>query len=285
MIRVRLGRAAVMDRGGGPVGLDRVFSRVEKITSVGAMIGSLEELATLGDLNDDGIFAWPVHRTRFRGLDRFPLRSVTRLFDYPTVAIIPLTQLVASGRLLFGRPGRRERALLLAAASGATAGMGVHHVGGADGSDHMSFVSFVVAALEKGFSQDERAQQACVQFLAFQACVAYAVSGAVKLVSPTWRDGTAITGIFRTRTYGDARLYRMLKVHPIVPRVMAWTVILGELTFPLVLVAPKPVARGILATACVFHLANGRFMGLNRFLWAFTATYPAVAHVSRSLRP
>ncbi|MER5465486.1 hypothetical protein ABT010_33315 [Streptomyces sp. NPDC002668] len=114
--------------------------------------------------------------------------------------------------------------------------------------------------------------------------MAYAASGAIKLMSPVWRDGSAITGIFRTRTYGGEGLYRLLNLHPAIPRIVAWSVVLGELTFPLVLVAPKPVARGILGMGVLFHLSIGRFMGLNRFFWAFTATCPAVAYVSRSLR-
>ena len=56
------------------------------------------------------------------------------------------------------------------------------------------------------------------------------------------------------------------------------------MAFPLVLVAPKKVALGLLGTGVTFHVGNAVFMGLNRFMWAFSGTYPAVAHCSRSLR-
>lgn len=278
---------AVRRRGGGgeAAAVDRVFTRVERIGAAGALIGALEQIARTSTLDDDGVFSWPVNQTRFRGMGRPPLRHLSKLLDYPQVAVIPHARLVAAAWLLFGRPGRKERAVLLCVLTGTAAGMQLRQHYGHDGSDNISFVTFLVAAIEKAFPDDHRAREACVRFIAFHACVAYLTSGAVKLASPVWRDGSAMTGIFRTRTYGDRALYRLLGLHPAVPRVAAWAVILGELTFPLVLVAPGPVARGVLGAGGLFHLANGRFMGLNRFVWAFTATYPAVAHVSRSVHP
>lgn len=271
--------------GGEAAAVDRVFVRIEKIGAMGALIGALEQLARMSVLGDDGIFSWSVNQTRFRGIERFPLKQVSKLLDYPQVIVIPQVRLTAAARMLSGRPSSKERALLLSALIGTAAGMQVRQRYGYDGSDNISLVTFLVATVEKAFPGDRRAREACIRFIAFQACVAYVASGAIKLMSPVWRNGSAITGISRTRIYGDKRLYRLLRLHPAVPRTVAWGVILGELTFPLVLVAPRPVARGILGMGVLFHLANGRFMGLNRFFWAFTATYPAVAHVSRSLRP
>ncbi|WP_344637248.1 hypothetical protein [Kitasatospora cystarginea] len=271
--------------GGEAAAVDQVFVRIEKIGAMGALIGALEQLATTSALANDGIFSWSVNQTRFRGIERFPMKYVSKLLDYPRVIAIPQVRLTAAARMLLGRPGSSERALLLFVLTGTAAGMQVRQCYGYDGSDNISLITFLVAAIEKAFPGDYQAREACIRFIAFQSCVAYAAAGAVKLVSPIWRDGSAITGIFRTSVYGDKGLYRLLCLHPAVPRIVAWSVILGELTFPLVLVAPKPVARGILGMGVLFHLANGRFMGLNRFFWAFTATYPAVAHVSRSLRP
>ncbi|MFJ3794051.1 hypothetical protein [Kitasatospora sp. NPDC090091] len=271
--------------GGEAAAVDRVFVRIEKIGAMGALIGALEQLAVPSTLGDDGIFSWTVNRTRFRRIDRFPLTYLSKVLEYPRVLVIPRVRLAAAARMLLGHPGGGERALLLFALTGTAAGMQVRQYYGFDGSDNISLVTFLVATAAKAFPGDDRAREACLRFIAFHACVAYTAAGAVKLVSPVWRDGSAITGILRTRVYGDRGLYRLVRRRPALARTVAWGVILGELTFPLVLVAPKPVARGILGAGVVFHLANGRYMGLNRFLWAFTATYPAIAHVSRSLRP
>ncbi|WP_326584639.1 hypothetical protein OG889_40365 [Streptomyces sp. NBC_00481] len=256
---------------------------MEKLTAVGAAIGALEQIARSRELDDKGIFAWPLHRTRYRSSGSFPQKQLLGILKYPNVVAIPSARLLAAGRLLLGNPGQRERALLLAVLTAGGVGMNARHHYGNDGSDQMAQVTFTVSLLAKAFPNDSRAREACLRFVAFQACVSYASAGTVKLVSPMWRNGSAVTGIFRTQSYGDATIYELLKRYPALSVALAWTVILGELAFPLVLVAPRPVARGMLAMGTVFHLANGKFMGLNRFIWAFSGTYPAVAHVSRAL--
>jgi hypothetical protein len=155
---------------------------------------------------------------------------------------------------------------------------------GGDGTDHMNML--VEAALTAGafFPDDKRVQEACTWFIAAQSCLSYITAGTAKLISPQWRDGTAMTGIFRTRTYGDERLYTLFKKYPAAATAVGWATIIGELGFPLALVAPKKAALGLLGTGVSFHVGNAVFMGLNRFVWAFSGTYPAVAHCSRALR-
>lgn len=50
-----------------------------------------------------------------------------------------------------------------------------HHYGN-DGSDQMAQVTFTVSLLAKAFPNDSRAREACLRFVAFQACVSYASS-------------------------------------------------------------------------------------------------------------
>ncbi|WP_327743370.1 hypothetical protein OHO28_08450 [Streptomyces europaeiscabiei] len=276
--------ATEIEKRGGAGNADRAFSRMEKISAVGAMIGALEQITRSAELGDEGMFSWPIHRTRHRSNQRFPRKQIGKLLEYPNVAAIPHMRFLAAARLLFGSPGPKERALLLTALVATGSGMNLRHHYGSDGSDQMSQITFIASLLEKGFPDDTRAREACLRFVAFQTCVSYVSAGTVKLVSPVWRDGSAITGIFRTDAYGDATLYGLLKRYPALAVVLAWAVILGELSFPLVLFAPRWVAEATLATGALFHLANGRFMGLNRFVWAFSGTYPAVAYVSRALR-
>ncbi len=277
-----LGTTEIGEKGGAG-NIDRTFSRMEKISAVGAMIGALEQIVRSAELDDDGMFSWPIHRTRDQSNQRFPRKQIGKLLEYPNVVAIPHIRFLAAARLLFGSPGPKERALLLTALVATGSGMDLRHHYGGDGSDQMSQITFVASLLEKAFPHDARAREACLRFVAFQTCVSYVSAGTVKLVSPVWRDGSAVTGIFRTDAYGDAALHGLLKRYPDLAVVLAWTVILGELSFPLVLFAPRWVAEGVLATGAVFHLANGKFMGLNRFVWAFSGTYPAVAYVSRAL--
>lgn len=267
-----------------PTELDRVFPMVERITAIGAMLGALEQIVRSSELNDDGLFSWALHRNRHESAERFPWKQLGKLLEYPNVVAIPHARLLAAARLVFGSPGPKERAVCLAVLTATGVGMNVRHHYGSDGSDQMSQITFAASLMEKAFPRDSRARDACLSFIAFQTCLSYVSAGTVKLISPVWRNGSAITGIFRTHSYGDATLNALIKRYPALSVTLAWAVILGELSFPLVLIAPRQVAQAMLATSTAFHLANGRFMGLNRFIWAFSGTYPAVAAVSRALR-
>ena len=269
--------------GGAKAGeIDRTLNSVEKIAVMTSAIASLEQLAGRRYLDDTGPYSWRINRTKLER-SRSPVRFIAPLLGYPQVLAVPTTRLLAAVRLLAGSPGPKERALLVATVLGTSAAMNVHHHQGTDGADQVSFMTLLTTLLARAFPHDERAKRACLQMIAFQSCLSYSASGAIKLASPTWRSGRAITGVFRTATFGDEWFYRMTKVHPMIPKALAWSVIVGETLFPLVLVAPKPAARGILGLMGTFHLANSRFMGLNRFPFAFASTYPAVAYVSKEL--
>jgi hypothetical protein len=53
-------------------------------------------------------------------------------------------------------------------------------------------------------------------------------------------------------------------------------VILFEVSFPLVLVAPPAIAVAALGVGLTFHLSCAVLMGLNSFVWPFPATYACV---------
>lgn len=264
---------------------DSVIRQIERITSVGALLAALEQLSRTGRRNNSDLLPWGIARIRFPFLDRPAGRVVSKLLRPPNDAAIPVVRLMAAARLLLGNPGRAERAALLALLAGTSAGTTVRSGGlGMDGSDQLALINFVVAGLEKLSGSDSRARAACAHYLTAQSALSYLTSGLVKLTSPTWRSGAAIPGVLRTRTYGDRGFYEYVKDRPELAKTLAWFVILGETLFPLVLVAPRPVARAGLVAGVTFHLANGRYMGLNRFLWSFTGTYPAVEYSRRQLR-
>ncbi|MFW6693981.1 alpha/beta fold hydrolase [Streptomyces sp. MAR4 CNX-425] len=272
---------------GGRDDIDTVFRKLELMTSVGATIGAVEQLATADTLADDGLFSWPVMRLRAPlWWRRAGEERLAKVFGYPGVVGLVQTRALTGLGLLLPGATRAQRGVLAATMCGTAHGLHTRMGGfGLDGSDHLTFVNYAVSAAEKAFGHDPRARETLVRFLAAQVCMAYFTSGAAKLISPVWRDGTAIPEIFRTSTFGDPLFFRAVRDRPWLAKSVAWATILGEMAFPLVLVAPRPVARGILAAGTGFHLGNARFMGLNRFVWSYCSTYPALAHVSRSLGP
>lgn len=266
-----------------PDQLDRTFDRMERITAVGTVLSALEALSRPDMLRKDGLFCWDVQRTRSARFDKEPLKTLLSVFDYPAVTGIHAARLASAVRLLFGDADRKSRTGHTAALAGSTYALGVRTHYGADGSDHMAILSYAATTLEKVFPDDPRVRKACLWFVAAEVCLSYTTAGLAKAASPLWRNGHAMPGIFRTRTYGHRWLGKVCKEHPNFARAMCWSVILAETLWPLVLFAPAEVAWPLLLLGLAFHLGNAHFMGLNRFLWAFAGSYPAVIAVSRHL--
>jgi len=263
--------------------VDRALRRTELINAIGVAIGSLEFLARPKQLAETGLLSWPVGRTRFRWSTKNHVDVLNRLFNPPGVYGLIALRLLASAALLNPRASRATRTSAVTFLAGTNWALHVRNGFGTDGTDHMNMLTHAALAASKLFPHDKLAREACAWFIAGQSVLSYASAGAAKLLSPFWRDGSAMAGIFRTHTYGTKWVGELMKKYPVLATAGGWGVILGELAFPLVLVAPKPVARALLGLGTSFHVGNAAFMGLNRFVWAFSATYPSVIHVSKHL--
>ncbi|MEM8784834.1 MAG: HTTM domain-containing protein [Pseudomonadota bacterium] len=118
-------------------------------------------------------------------------------------------------------------------------------------------------------------QEIALGYLAVQLVLSYAISGGVKLINCDWRNGTALRDVFLFSAYPASEAHRDWARRPRVLFLMAWLIIIFELIFPLALLS-QPLLIAALVLAAVFHLANGVLFGLNRFIWAWIASYPSV---------
>lgn len=164
---------------------------------------------------------------------------------------------------------------------GVNLGLHLRFIYGFDGSDQMQ--SVVWGGLVAFHATDSLlVQHAAVFFVAAQLVLSYLTAGIAKLISPIWRSGQAVGLIMRTKTYGTPWLSRTVKqLHLSGP--LSWATILFEVVGPLsVLAGPKPTLL-FLAAGMLFHISIAIAMGLNTFVWAFTATFPAVYYASQFL--
>lgn len=120
-----------------------------------------------------------------------------------------------------------------------------------------------------------RAQQMAFGYLGVQLVLSYFVSGWVKIVHADWRSGTALRDVFDYSAYPVSRDLRRLAQRPKLMLALSWAVIGFELAFPLSLLSTSVLA-GMLVLAVAFHLSNGMLFGLNRFVWAWIAAFPAL---------
>ncbi len=143
-----------------------------------------------------------------------------------------------------------------------------------DGSDDMVTVVLVSTAVAL-VAVSKVAMVSWAVFLTGQLLLAYFVSGLSKAQSDSWWQGKAVTGVLGTRIFGHPRFAQILDRHPRGGSLVTRGTFFFEIMFPAFLLTPKPVFLGALAAMLAFHLACAVIMGLNTFVWAFAACYPA----------
>lgn len=253
---------------------------------VGGLISTFEFLVVLPTFRPSGIYSWRVIETeQVRRLGATALAPYLRSFGSITWAgSLLVTRAVALAALPFVPLQTALFLLVSFTLCLSTMLFTWRRFIGDDGSDQMTTIILVTVMLSAGFGSGLVALAIGLWFLAFQACLSYVSAGLAKAFSPEWRDGSAIFKVFNTEAYGLRPVAALVRAHPIVGGVAAWSVIVFECLFPLVVIAPPPVMMGLLSMGLLFHVLCAVIMGLNSFLWAFTATYPAVVFANLSLR-
>jgi hypothetical protein len=157
-----------------------------------------------------------------------------------------------------------------------------------DGADDMVVVilgSTLVATL----AASQLARTAWAVFLTAQLALAYFVSGVSKAQSRAWWCGEAVPGVVGTRIFGHPRFAEFLRCHSWAGALMTWGTLVVETLFPASLFAPRPIFLCALAAMLAFHIGCAVVMGLNTFVWAFAACYPAAlwcwAYLARAMSP
>ncbi len=116
-------------------------------------------------------------------------------------------------------------------------------------------------------------------WIAAQSVLSYLLAGVAKLRNPRWRNGSALHSLLQSEgPYVLWEPMRALANHPSLCAVLAWGLMLFEVCFALVLVVPSNAAVALVGLGFAFHLANAAALGLNRFVWAWAATYPALLY-------
>lgn len=262
---------------------DHALARVEQLTGLGAAVSSLEYLASSRDFDRGELLSWETARTRYRWMTGRSERALGTVFDKPGIQVLFGMRVLAAATLMNPRSSSQRKTAAATYLAGTNFAVHARSPYGSDGSETVLTISLTTLALSRWFGSDPRARQACLWFIAAQSCLSYGIAGVAKAISPVWRDGSAVRDIFRTKMFGHKLAFSVLRERPKMARALGQLTIVGETLFPLVLVAPKPIARALIGVGASFHLGNAVFMGLNRFVWAFLGTYPAIVYCSRAL--
>jgi hypothetical protein len=152
-------------------------------------------------------------------------------------------------------------------------------------SDFMTLVvlmGIAVGALATPWVGASLAWQAGLWVISIQALSSYFLSGTVKLRYAGWRNGRALRTLLDGGIYGPLPADSMLRSRPVAVA-SSWAFIVWEAAFPLAMIDPR-ITTLWCAIGAVFHFLVWWFFGLNRFFWAWLATFPALIGCATMIR-
>jgi hypothetical protein len=254
------------------------------INSAGGLVSALELLRAYRAFQDDGLFSWKVARLRRRRAVRPVLSLGRHIFSWPGILALLSCRVATALACIVCACLGPVPALLLAAyvVTGCLLVLRTHHA--ADGAEqfmHITAMACLVAVISRG----SLAGEIGLFFLSAELSLAYATSALVKIVRSEWRSGQFLTEIFASETFGRRWAFKFLTARPQRAKWTSQVVIYGELLCCLAPWSPPHMAWALLAGAALFHIGVGVTMGLNMFVFAFAAAFPAAVYTSRVLYP
>ena len=262
-----------------------IYRLVLILCAIGVAVSTLEFWAIAASFSPSGVYSWRILQWRFGIPGRIrtsPL--VATAFDERGIRVLLLVRLAALAWVVVVPLGSLWFTAGMALLVASNLIFTWRRLYGDDGSDQMNTIILVTLLLTVGPHANGFLLKLGLWFIALQACLSYTTAGIAKLVSPIWRNGEAIFRIFNTGTYGLSPVARLLERRRWLNRLLCWTVIGMETLFPLCLILPSPWNWVFLGWGFLFHLQCAIVMGLNSFLWAFVATYPAILLASTTVR-
>lgn len=243
------------------------FDWMIRLLGFSLLIQSIELLRLKVLWGDAGLFSWTLLRRNFHWF-RMPLDF---LFKEKVFRIlILLSTLSAASFLLFGLNWLIIYSLIFICLLFVRLGGSFN-----GGSDAMTALVVAACAARMVFPESEKITKFCIWYLALQIVLSYFVAGLVKVKNPDWRSGRALKDILFKSNYVVPTRVMTLVSKPTVSILACWGILLFECLFPLALMNLH-FATVFVGLAAVFHLANFYLLGLNRFVWAWVAAYPAL---------
>ena len=244
----------------------------ELLFALSLVIQTLEYLRMGKFTADDAFWSWPLQRA---DIPNAPVRALLDVLFKPQIHQLHLVlRLLAAGVLAINGTSLPlvvflfvGNLLILIRWRGAFNG----------GSDFFTLVvltGLLISQVVGAWGNTQLGWQAGFWYIAIQAITSYFMSGAVKLLRPEWRNGSAMTIFLNGAIYGP-----LPTTHPLRNKWLAmlgsWGFIVWEILFPFSLLDPR-LAAVFCGVAALFHFLVFWFFGLNRFFWAWLCAFPAI---------
>ena len=143
------------------------------------------------------------------------------------------------------------------------------------GSDYLTLIILFCLCVAFTNKSSEVLGKGALWYISLQVISSYFLAGLYKIKQEKWRSGKAITAFVTSPNYRVPVIIGEKSTDPTWAKIFSWAVMLFEMSFPLVLVHPS-LTFFYLSAGIAFHLTNFFIFGLNRFFWAWCASYPAI---------
>ena len=255
------------------------LAATERLAAIVNGWASLEHLANRDNRMPGGFNDWEV--VQDSGFSRRPAIKQLRSFVARPAIVTALHGVRVAASVVLILPVRNPVLRGVVGASSATAGvlLAPLHQNGGDGSDQVGTFTQALTAAAR-LSRSDRVTDVILWATSAQTTLAYLASGWVKLLGKPWREGTAIKGVMRTRTYGAEPLFRILQKHPELGRLAEVGTLVIECAYPIVYALNGKARLVYLGGVAALHTGIAVVMGLGRFLPAFLSLQPPVLYTA-----
>jgi len=143
------------------------------------------------------------------------------------------------------------------------------------GSDTMTFQALVPLWAASLFDFSQVAVHVALVFIGVQSLLSFFIAGLVKCRHLEWWNGKALGKILVLEKYGMRFSRWKFIQNPKVLFFTSATILLFEVLSPLALLKPQWTIY-FCVFGVIFNILNAAIFGLNRFVWAWAATYPSL---------
>lgn len=147
------------------------------------------------------------------------------------------------------------------------------------GSDIMTHILLITLSIANVFTSQSLIFRAALLYLGLQTILSYFVAGLVKLQNGAWLQGFNLKYILVNSPYPIPSWVKRVCIEGPWALLLSWFILAFELSFPVVLLSRDTTILYV-GMAILFHISNAFVLGLNRFVWAWLAAYPAIYYLS-----
>jgi hypothetical protein len=252
---------------------------VTRLMAICVLIDTLETLYNLALFRTGGLYDWFWLRQHPRFVRQRPIlkRITDALFNYRTWISLLCLRGIAAFILLCDTPPQYVCLWIMFFVGGLA---NIRALPLKTDTPNRFTLMIIGALILYSFNPTHLVAEACLWFLFLQTSLTYLSAGFFKLKDKDWRTGIGLLSVFNAPFWFDtSKLAAFFYEYPILCRFLSYSIIGFECLFSLVLFCPMPYAFIFIVFGLFFHLSIALLLGLNKFFWAWIATYPAVIYL------